>query len=126
MSATMQVAYYRMRGRFDSTYESAMTKHFLGGRTETIRPVTAESCALARAWVCALLHAGAYVGSLSCPRLSAVNHAVRVRAILHSCECSRAAPAIHRRRVASRPQYVQRQYLLGRLPSGNKWPQEQC
>jgi hypothetical protein len=67
MCATMQVAYYRMRGRFDSTYESAMTKHFLGGRTETIRPVTAESCALARAWVCALLHAGAYVGSLSCP-----------------------------------------------------------
>ena len=45
----MQLAYYRDQGRFDATYESSMTRLFLHGRTETVRPCTAESVAFVRA-----------------------------------------------------------------------------
>jgi carnitine O-acetyltransferase len=38
-----QAAYYGLYGRVENTYEPAMTKMFLHGRTEAIRPVTAES-----------------------------------------------------------------------------------
>lgn len=44
----MQLAYYRDQGRFDATYESSMTRLFLHGRTETVRPVTDASCAFVR------------------------------------------------------------------------------
>lgn len=36
----IQLAYYKENNRFDSTYESALTKQFLHGRTETIRTVS--------------------------------------------------------------------------------------
>jgi carnitine O-palmitoyltransferase 1 len=45
----MQLAYFRDRGRFDNTYESSMTRLFLHGRTETVRPVTSESISFVRA-----------------------------------------------------------------------------
>ncbi|KAL7809883.1 Choline/Carnitine o-acyltransferase domain-containing protein [Trichoderma aethiopicum] len=38
-----QAAYYGLYGRVECTYEPAMTKTFLHGRTEAIRPVTDES-----------------------------------------------------------------------------------
>jgi carnitine O-acetyltransferase len=38
-----QAAYYSLYGRSESTYEPAMTKQFLHGRTEAIRTVTAQS-----------------------------------------------------------------------------------
>jgi carnitine O-acetyltransferase len=38
-----QAAYYGLYGRVECTYEPAMTKMFLHGRTEAIRPVTPES-----------------------------------------------------------------------------------
>lgn len=38
-----QAAYYGLYGRVENTYEPAMTKMFLHGRTEAIRPVTRES-----------------------------------------------------------------------------------
>jgi carnitine O-acetyltransferase len=38
-----QAAYYGLYGRVENTYEPAMTKMFLHGRTEAIRSVTAES-----------------------------------------------------------------------------------
>jgi carnitine O-acetyltransferase len=38
-----QAAYYGLYGRIENTYEPAMTKTFLHGRTEAIRSVTAES-----------------------------------------------------------------------------------
>ena len=38
-----QAAYYGLYGRVENTYEPAMTKIFLHGRTEAIRVVTAES-----------------------------------------------------------------------------------
>lgn len=38
-----QAAYYGLYGRVENTYEPAMTKMFLHGRTEAIRPVTNES-----------------------------------------------------------------------------------
>ncbi|GAA5869850.1 hypothetical protein JCM16303_001818 [Sporobolomyces ruberrimus] len=38
-----QAAYYSLYGRVDSTYEPAMTKNFLHGRTEAIRSVTPEA-----------------------------------------------------------------------------------
>ena len=39
----MQAAYYGLYGRVESTYEPAMTKAFLHGRTEAIRSVTNEA-----------------------------------------------------------------------------------
>lgn len=45
----MQLAYFRDAGRFAATYESSMTRIFLQGRTETIRPATVDSCAFVRA-----------------------------------------------------------------------------
>lgn len=37
-----QAAYFSLYGRIESTYEPAMTKTFLHGRTEAIRSVTPE------------------------------------------------------------------------------------
>jgi carnitine O-palmitoyltransferase 1 len=39
----MQLAYYRDVGRFNLTYEASMTRLFLHGRTETVRPVTSAA-----------------------------------------------------------------------------------
>jgi carnitine O-acetyltransferase len=41
----IQLAYYRLKGRSDPTYESAQTKQFLHGRTETCRTVSVDSVA---------------------------------------------------------------------------------
>ncbi|KAI1497027.1 choline/Carnitine O-acyltransferase [Biscogniauxia marginata] len=38
-----QAAYYGLYGRVECTYEPAMTKFYLHGRTEAVRPVTEES-----------------------------------------------------------------------------------
>jgi carnitine O-acetyltransferase len=43
-----QAAYYSLYGRVECTYEPAMTKAFLHGRTESIRSVTKESVAFVR------------------------------------------------------------------------------
>lgn len=42
LQMAFQAAYYGLYGRLESTYEPAMTKFFLHGRTEAIRPVTNE------------------------------------------------------------------------------------
>ncbi|KAH8117830.1 carnitine acetyltransferase [Phellopilus nigrolimitatus] len=39
----MQLAWYRTRGNFTATYETALTRLFLHGRTETIRTLTTDS-----------------------------------------------------------------------------------
>lgn len=44
----MQLAYYRDQGRLDATYESSMTRLYLHGRTETVRPCTSEAAAFVR------------------------------------------------------------------------------
>ncbi|KAH9917835.1 acyltransferase ChoActase/COT/CPT [Fomitopsis serialis] len=46
----MQLAWYRMHGRFTATYETALTRLFKNGRTETIRTLTTDS----RAFVLAM------------------------------------------------------------------------
>jgi carnitine O-acetyltransferase len=45
-----QLAYFRLNGKFVSTYESANTKQFLCGRTETIRSASPEAAAFCRAF----------------------------------------------------------------------------
>nr|XP_019005599.1 carnitine O-acetyltransferase [Kwoniella mangroviensis CBS 8507]OCF69060.1 carnitine O-acetyltransferase [Kwoniella mangroviensis CBS 8507] len=45
-----QAAYYGLYGRVESTYEPAMTKAFLHGRTEAIRTVQPESVAFVKAF----------------------------------------------------------------------------
>ncbi|CED83472.1 Carnitine O-acyltransferase CPT2/YAT1 [Phaffia rhodozyma] len=45
-----QAAYYSLYGRFESTYEPAMTKAFLHGRTEAIRTVQPASVAFTKAF----------------------------------------------------------------------------
>ncbi|XP_055951859.1 carnitine O-palmitoyltransferase 1, liver isoform-like isoform X1 [Argiope bruennichi] len=40
----LQLAYYRDSRKFSLTYEASMTRLFREGRTETVRPVTMESC----------------------------------------------------------------------------------
>ncbi|KAJ1719659.1 hypothetical protein LPJ53_005614 [Coemansia erecta] len=39
----MQLTYFRMHGTFASVYETASTRRFLHGRTETVRSLTSES-----------------------------------------------------------------------------------
>ena len=46
----LQLAWYRMRGEFTATYETALTRLFKHGRTETIRTLSTDS----RAWVLAM------------------------------------------------------------------------
>lgn len=46
----MQLAWYRTRREFTATYETALTRLFEHGRTETIRTLSAD----ARAWVLAM------------------------------------------------------------------------
>lgn len=45
----LQLAYYRDSHKFSLTYEASMTRLFREGRTETVRPVTVESCAWVKA-----------------------------------------------------------------------------
>ncbi|XP_023562449.1 carnitine O-palmitoyltransferase 1, brain isoform [Octodon degus] len=45
----LQLACFRDRGQFCLTYESAMTRLFLEGRTETVRSCTREACNFVRA-----------------------------------------------------------------------------
>jgi hypothetical protein len=45
-----QVAYFKQHERTESTYESVNMKHFMGGRTETLRSVTPASALLQRLW----------------------------------------------------------------------------
>ena len=51
----MQLAYFRDQGCHTATYETASTRAFFHGRTETIRPLSQESTA----WVHAMHDAGA-------------------------------------------------------------------
>lgn len=46
----MQVAFRQVRGFVPSVYESATTKSFLWGRTETLRPLTTDSAAFVAAY----------------------------------------------------------------------------
>ena len=43
----LQLAWYKSRGSFTATYETALTRAFDKARTETIRSLTEDS----RAWV---------------------------------------------------------------------------
>eukprot|EP00117_Sycon_ciliatum_P028013 scpid34788/ scgid22613/ Carnitine O-palmitoyltransferase 1, muscle isoform; Carnitine O-palmitoyltransferase I, muscle isoform; Carnitine palmitoyltransferase 1B; Carnitine palmitoyltransferase I-like protein len=45
----LQLAYWRDIGKFSLTYEASMTRLFREGRTETVRPVSGESCAFVAA-----------------------------------------------------------------------------
>lgn len=47
----MQLAYYKLTGKVRPTYESAATRKFLKGRTETGRSVSNESKAFVETWV---------------------------------------------------------------------------
>ena len=46
----MQLAYYRLYQRFVLTYESATTRLYYKGRTETIRPVSEHSIAFVKSF----------------------------------------------------------------------------
>lgn len=46
-----QLASYKEREKFLLTYESAMTRLYRDGRTETVRPCTADSCAFVKGMV---------------------------------------------------------------------------
>ena len=47
----LQLAWYKCRGEFTATYETALTRMFAKGRTETIRTFTSDS----RAWVLSMV-----------------------------------------------------------------------
>ena len=49
----LQLAWHRTRGEFTATYETALTRAFAHGRTETIRTLSTDS----RAWVLAMVDA---------------------------------------------------------------------
>lgn len=46
----MQLAYFKLTGKVRPTYESAATRKFLKGRTETVRSVSNESKAFVETW----------------------------------------------------------------------------
>lgn len=50
MQMVYQLAYYRHCGKPCPTYESASTRKFLTGRTETVRSCSIESVAFTKAW----------------------------------------------------------------------------
>ncbi|KAI8968023.1 acyltransferase ChoActase/COT/CPT [Mycotypha africana] len=50
MQMIYQLAYYRHTGTHCPTYESASTRKFIAGRTETVRSCTLESVAFVQAW----------------------------------------------------------------------------
>jgi Choline/Carnitine o-acyltransferase len=45
----LQLAYFRTEGKFTQTYESAMSRLYRDGRTETVRSASKKSCAFVRA-----------------------------------------------------------------------------
>jgi hypothetical protein len=45
-----QLAYYRHYGKSCPTYESASTRKFITGRTETVRSCSVETVAFTKAW----------------------------------------------------------------------------
>ncbi len=47
MQTAFQIAFYKLYGRFVATYESASTSAFKLGRTETVRPATLATKAIA-------------------------------------------------------------------------------
>jgi Choline/Carnitine o-acyltransferase len=49
VQVAMQLAYFRLFGRVDATYEAASTRAFLHGRTETVRSTSAETVAFVHA-----------------------------------------------------------------------------
>lgn len=55
----MQLAWYRTQGTFTATYETALTRMFLHGRTETIRTLSKNS----RAFVLAMSNTNLSVSS---------------------------------------------------------------
>lgn len=57
----LQLAWYKTRGGFTATYETALTRAFDKARTETIRTLSEDS----RAWVLSMTDTSATVGSLS-------------------------------------------------------------
>ena len=54
----LQLAWYKSRGSFTATYETALTRAFDKARTETIRTLTEDS----RAWVLSMADPLASVG----------------------------------------------------------------
>lgn len=57
----LQLAWYRTRGEFTATYETALTRLFKHGRTETIRTLSTDS----RAWVLAMADPSTSVSSFA-------------------------------------------------------------
>lgn len=49
IQVALQIAYYRLHHHNPHTYETAQTRLFLGGRTETVRSCSSDTCAVTRA-----------------------------------------------------------------------------
>ena len=59
----LQLAYYRMHGTWTATYETASTRQYRLGRTETIRTCSPDSCAFLQAFTDPSLNVGAHMNS---------------------------------------------------------------
>lgn len=68
----LQLAWYKSQGKFTATYETALTRIYLHGRTETIRTLTTDS----RAFVLAMVNSSKSVCTYLIDR--------RCRSSLHS------------------------------------------
>ncbi|KII85049.1 hypothetical protein PLICRDRAFT_45160 [Plicaturopsis crispa FD-325 SS-3] len=74
LQMVLQLAWYRTRGHFTATYETALTRMFDRGRTETIRTLTVDS----RAFVLAMVDPSA----TSADRLKLLRRAVQTHSSL--------------------------------------------
>jgi hypothetical protein len=66
----MQLAWYRMYGKFTATYETVLTRMFKHGRTETLRTLSQES----REWVLSMVDPEASVRFCISPFKTLLNH----------------------------------------------------
>ena len=70
----LQLSFFRDQGRLDNTYESSMTRLFANGRTETVRPCTAEAAAFVALMVDTSGAAASPLAKLSALRRAADRH----------------------------------------------------
>jgi carnitine O-acetyltransferase len=62
----LQLAWYKMRGEFTATYETALTRMFQKGRTETIRTLTRDSRAFVLSMVDPKTSVSIFISTISC------------------------------------------------------------
>jgi hypothetical protein len=116
----LQLAWYKTRGEFTATYETALTRMFKNGRTETIRTLTRDS----RAFVLAMvdpktsvgIHIALHIRHAILPPRRLIVHSTRVNSTSYnpSFETQPATRYTHLRRAIQTHTTLTREAATGR------------